>query len=82
MSSTLAKPCRCASIRDAVLAWGPGVFGGAAMRSVASGYAVVYAIEIVLLIATVWVMRPLVGVGSRAFGGAPYPRGTPSSTPS
>jgi BCD family chlorophyll transporter-like MFS transporter len=69
-------------LRDAVLVWGPGVFGGSAMRSPASGYAVVYAIEIVLLIATVWVMRPLVGVGSQAMRGAAFARGTPSSKPS
>jgi BCD family chlorophyll transporter-like MFS transporter len=69
-------------LRDAVIAWGPGVFGGGALRGPVSGYAVVYAIEIVLLIATVWVMRPLVGVGSRAFCGASFPQGTPSSNPS
>ncbi len=69
-------------LRDAVLAWGPGVFGAGALRGAASGYAVVYAIEIVLLIATVWVMKPLVGVRSQASGGASFPQGTPSSTPS
>jgi BCD family chlorophyll transporter-like MFS transporter len=69
-------------LRDAVQAWGPGLFGPLPWPGAASGYAFVYAIEIVLLIATVWVMRPLVGSGSQALGGAAFVRGTPSSKPS
>ncbi|MFO0445240.1 MAG: MFS transporter, partial [Betaproteobacteria bacterium] len=69
-------------LRDAVQAWGPGLFGPMPWPDAASGYAFVYAIEIVLLIATVWVMKPLVGDGARALGGAAFVRGTPSSNPS
>jgi MFS transporter, BCD family, chlorophyll transporter len=69
-------------LRDAVQAWGPGLFGPVPWPAAASGYAFVYAIEIVLLIATVWVMRPLVGVGTQTLGGAAFARGTPSSNPS
>ncbi|MEY3251321.1 MAG: hypothetical protein RL227_294 [Pseudomonadota bacterium] len=67
-------------LRDAVIAWGPGVIEASAWRAPASGYAFVYAIEIVLLIATAWVMWPLVGTRTRANGGAAFARGTPSST--
>jgi MFS transporter, BCD family, chlorophyll transporter len=68
-------------LRDAVIAWGPGVIPGAAWRGPATGYAFVYAIEIVLLIATAWVMRPLAGVGTPAFGGPAFARSpsTPTS---
>jgi BCD family chlorophyll transporter-like MFS transporter len=69
-------------LRDAVQAWGPGLFGPMPWPDAASGYAFVYAIEIVLLIATVWVMKPLVGDGARTLGGAAFVRGTPSSNPS
>jgi MFS transporter, BCD family, chlorophyll transporter len=71
-------------LRDAALALMPGVADGvfpgpATGAGAASGYAFVYAIEIVLLIATAWVMRPLVGDAARAFGGAAFARGTSSS---
>ena len=69
-------------LRDAVQAWGPGWIGPVPWPAAASGYAFVYAIEIVLLIATVWVMRPLVGSTTPAFGGAAFARGAPSSNPS
>ena len=69
-------------LRDAVQAWSPGLFGPVPWPEAASGYAFVYAIEVVLLIATVWVMRPLVGVGIQPFGGAAFVQGTPSSNPS
>jgi hypothetical protein len=58
------------------------LFGPVPWPAAASGYAFVYAIEIVLLIATVWVMRPLVGSTTPAFGGAAFARGAPSSNPS
>ncbi len=67
-------------LRDAVIAWGPGVIPGAAWRGPATGYAFVYAIEIVLLIATVWVMRPLAGVGPQAFGGPAFARSPSTPT--
>ncbi len=69
-------------LRDAAQALGPGWIGPTPWPGAATGYAFVYAIEIVLLIATVWVMRPLVGTGTLAFGGAAFVRGTPSSNPS
>lgn len=67
-------------LRDAVIAWGPGVIPGAAWRGPATGYAFVYAIEIVLLIATAWVMRPLAGVGTPAFGGTAFARSPSTPT--
>jgi BCD family chlorophyll transporter-like MFS transporter len=69
-------------LRDAAQALGPGWIGPTPWPGAATGYAFVYAIEIVLLIATVWVMRSLVGTGTQAFGGAAFVRGTPSSNPS
>jgi MFS transporter, BCD family, chlorophyll transporter len=67
-------------LRDAVHAWGPRLLDPAPWPDAASGYAVVYAIEILLLIATVGVLLPLSGSGPRRFRGGAFAQGTSTST--